>query len=77
MDAYCVCYYNITVAMLYKTFSSKKPDVVPAKEDMDAKDNYMIWAKGDICSIIFSWDQIASRLWEMAICMVLWKGKPC
>ena len=76
MEAYCVCYYNITVAMLYKISSSKR-NFVPAKEDMDARDDYMIWAKGYICSIIFNWDQIAFRFWEIAICMVLWKGKPC
>ena len=38
MEAYCVCYYNITVAKLYKIFSSEKRNVVPANEDMDAKD---------------------------------------
>ena len=38
MGAYCVCYYNINVAILYKIFPSKKPDIVPVKEDMDAKD---------------------------------------
>ena len=63
--------------MLYKILSSRKPDVVPVKEDIDSKDRHMIWAKGDICSIIFSWDQIASRLWEIAICMVLWMERPC
>ena len=71
MEAYCVCHYNITVAMLYRISPSKKRNSVPAKEDMDARDNYMIWAKWYICSIIFSWDQIASRLWEIAICTVL------
>ena len=38
--------------MLYKTFSSRDLDIVPVKEDIDAKVMYMIWAKGDICSII-------------------------
>lgn len=39
--------------MLYETFSSRDLDLVPVKEDIDAKVMYMIWAKGDICSIIF------------------------
>ena len=56
--------------MLYKSFYSRKPDVVPVKVDMDSKYHYMISAKGDICSIMFNWDQIASQLWEDATCMV-------
>lgn len=61
---------NITVAMLYNRYSSSEPDVVPVKKTMDSKAYYMISAKEDICSIVFSWDRIASRLWEDAICIV-------
>ena len=47
---------KITVALLYKGFESRKPDLVPISGDMGWKDYYMISPVGDTCSIVFGRD---------------------
>ena len=44
---------KVAVSHLYKTFETRKPVVVPEKEDMDFKDYYMITPKADTCSVVF------------------------
>lgn len=44
---------KVAVSHLYKTFETRKPTVLPAKEDMDFKDYYMITPVNDTCSVIF------------------------
>lgn len=45
---------KVAVSHLYKTFQSEKPAVLPAKEDMDFKDYYMITPKNDTCTVVFT-----------------------
>ncbi|KAK5047567.1 hypothetical protein LTR84_006664 [Exophiala bonariae] len=44
---------KVAISHLYKTYETSKPTVLPASENMDFKDYYMITPVNDTCSVVF------------------------